>query len=648
VSDLQWQWERASRAYGNYGNANQWTVNAGLASLARESAQNTNDARGDAEQAELAYTFIRLTGDDREAFEDSMQWEGLCEHLEAMGTAAAGAVAAGQIRAGVQALRDSESLLLLKISDYGCRGLTGPEFPEDGVNPDDFGNFIRLCRLDLFSGKDKASGGSFGLGKAVYWRFSRLQTVLFNSCLYEADAVDGQTQNRLFGVNQGVLHTLNGMGFQGRGYFGVPDAQDDVASVWADTNTVRVLQLSREDDRPGTTALMVGFYDPDSPERGLEGGAGLIEMAKELQAGVEESFWPLLARDRLRVRFRVVDDGRTTLDDEANPEGTYTELVRALRRFDKNEIDEKLDEPYSVVVRDVPIKISERRDGEDDHASFVHEAKLVVTLSDDQTDSLEDRVCLVRRPEMVVQTIHRPFEGRKFHAFLLAGAAINPKSPSKEELRADDFLRFAEPPAHDRWIPGSGRYQASQANLTARYVAPWIPNLKAIETNVLDALFELFGDPPVENTSGPEAIMKHLRFLKGEAGKGGTGGGALRRPEIILSDWHVDQGRWDVTFEIVARNEPEGWLIEPQLRFVGLDGTGTKVDWASLEVISGGELADANIIRIPNAGNRRKVTTVVHGTSASDLPIPADESAIDVIVGRIKDPKSPSGGEVNK
>src|SRR4051812_41273650 len=155
-----------------------------MSSLARESAQNTNDARGASPHAELAYTFLRLTGAQRREFEEAIGWRDLLLHLEAMSAASGGAVAAGQLRAGVKAIQEADSLLLLQVSDYGCRGLNGPEFPEDGVDPDDFGNFIRLCRLDLFSGKDKASGGSFGLGKAVYWRFSRLQTVLFNSCLF--------------------------------------------------------------------------------------------------------------------------------------------------------------------------------------------------------------------------------------------------------------------------------------------------------------------------------------------------------------------------------------------------------------------------------------------------------------------------------
>src|SRR5688500_14025099 len=128
MAGLQWRWERASRAYGNYGNANQWTVNAGLPSLARESAQNTNDARGDRQHAELVYTFLRLTGKERRDFEEAVGWSDLRRHLGAMAAASTGAVAAGQIRAGIKAVQESDSLLLLKVSDYGCRGLHGPEF----------------------------------------------------------------------------------------------------------------------------------------------------------------------------------------------------------------------------------------------------------------------------------------------------------------------------------------------------------------------------------------------------------------------------------------------------------------------------------------------------------------------------------------
>jgi hypothetical protein len=278
----------------------------------------------------------------------------------------------------------------------------------------------------------------------------------------------------------------------------------------------------------------------------------------------------------------------------------------------------------------------------------VHQAKLVVTASDAEQDSLENSVCLLRRPEMVVQTIQRPFEGRTYHGFVLAGASINPDDPTAEELLADDFLRYAEPPAHDRWIPGTGRKQASQANLTGRYVAPWIPNLKGIESSVLDALFELFGAPPPTDNKGPESVLRHLKFLKGEPGSGGRGVSAPRRPEVLLSNWRVVDNRWDVTFEITARNQHAGWLIEPHLRFVGLDGKGYRIPWDQpLTVVSGGTpIGDS--VYIPPADRGRKVSAVVRGLSSDKLPIPADEAAIDVVIGRLHEPPAPLGEEADR
>jgi len=445
----RWQWDPQSRSYANYGNANQWAVNAGLASLARESAQNSNDARIAGTQADLVYSFIVLSGEDRARFERAIGWQDeLLPHLTAMSNAATGAVTAGQLRSGLEALRTAEFLTLLRISDYGAVGLTGPEFA-DGPQ-EKYGNFVKLCRLDLYSGKDKTSGGSFGLGKAVYWRFSRLQTVLFNSTLRPEDAVHGNWRNRMIGVNQGVVHHIGGRSFQGRGFFGQLDGQGDIASVWDDLDLVRSLHLERADDRPGTSALLVGFYDPDEPEKGLADIDEVTRFARNLEAAIEEEFWPLLTRERLRVRVEVLENDRVVYDRIVDPEEQYTELVRALRKYDAGQIDKELTEVGDVVVRDVPIRISARTDKDDKHPAFDHTAKLVVTLSDEQPDSLENKVCLFRRPEMVVQTIDKEFEGRTYHAFLLAGAAINPKAPSLDEQRADDFLRFAEPPAHDQ------------------------------------------------------------------------------------------------------------------------------------------------------------------------------------------------------
>jgi hypothetical protein len=539
---LKWDWEAQSPAYANFGNANQWTVNAGLASLARETAQNSNDARIGSEPADLVYTFIRLTGERRRDFESALAWDDqLRPHLEAMRASAKGAVASGQLVAGLDALHRSPALVLLRVADHGCRGLAGPEFADD--DPDTFGDFVKLCRLDLFSGKDAAAGGSFGLGKAVYWRFSRLQTVLFNSTVQPGHGSDGHTRNRLFGVQQGVAHRQDGKAYVGRGYFGVTSAVNGaVESTWADEGVVESIHLGREDARPGTSALVVGFYDPDDPDAGLDGRKDLLRLAGDLRAGIEESFWPALARGRMRVRIDIEEDGRRVHSEQVDAAETFTELVHALHSVDTGDLAESLDEPGAVVVRDIPIRIPRRR--VPDQPAFDHVAKLVVTLSDDVRDALENKVCLLRGPEMVVETIENPMEGRTFHAFLLAGEAKVPGEADPLDTRADDFLRFAEPPAHDRWIPGTGRKQASQANLTAHYVAPWKRNLQDIETEVRSALHDLFGPPAPPPDTAPKSVLKHLRFLRAEAGPVGPRARASRPSPSSQAGSRTASGSW--------------------------------------------------------------------------------------------------------
>lgn len=627
-----WEWEKQSPSYANYGNANQWTVHAGLRSLARESAQNSNDARLSAgvDRAELVYSFIRLSGAARERFEESIGWTAqLRPHLTAMAEAAGGAIFAGQLKSGLAAVDASDALVLLRIADYGAIGLTGPEFA-DG-DPDGFGNFAKLCRLDLFSGKDKTSGGSFGLGKAVYWRFSRLQTVLFNSTLREQDAVNGSWRSRLFGVNQGVVHRLDGTNYQGRGFFGHPTRSGYVGSVWDHDDLADALCLTRPDNRPGTSALLVGFYDPDEPEKG-EDTTELRKMAADLSAAIEEEFWPLLTRDRLRVRVEVIDNGNNVYDHVVDPADQYTELTHALRKFDSGQIDETLEDVGDIVVRDVPIRISQRIDADDPHPPFIHTAKLVVTLSDDEKDSLENKVCLFRQPEMVVQTIDKEYEGRTYHAFLLAGSSIHPGEESVDDERADDFLRFAEPPAHDQWIPRGGRTQTSQANLNPHYRAPWNPHLRGIESSILDRLSELFGAPPVVGDKPPKSIFKNLTFLRGDAGDGASGAHVIRKPTIDIQKAEVVDGRWHVTFDVKAKNRDEGWLITPKLTFIGLDRSHADTDWESFEVDDPEPGTPPGTVLLPGKPRGRTLKATVRAVSVADLPIPAIESAIDVRV----------------
>jgi len=210
---------------------------------------------------------------------------------------------------------------------------------------------------------------------------------------------------------------------------------------------------------------------------------------------------------------------------------------------------------------------------------------------------------------------------------------VNPQAPSIDEQRADDFLRFAEPPAHDQWIPGSGRTKTSQANLTAHYKAPWVPNLRNIRQAILDQLSELFGAPPPSEDKPPKSIFRNLEFLRSDPGGGTHRTATARKPEIRIHNATVVDGVWHIDFEIRARNRPEGWSVVPRLTFVGLDGGHTDIDWLQLDVDEPARLSGSTVI-LPPKTRGRLLTTTVRGVSIRDLPIPATEAAVDVRVAR--------------
>ncbi|WP_456819924.1 hypothetical protein [Cellulomonas sp. URHB0016] len=611
-------------------------MSAGLGSLAREATQNTNDARRPGEAAELVYTFIRLTGEARRDFEHAADWDELDRHLESMGQSADGAISAGQIAEGRTAVRDREDLVLLRIADYGCGGLTGPEFEDEAASPEEFGNFIKLCRMDLYSGKAEAAGGSFGLGKAVYWRFSALQTVLFNSTVATVDAVGGRASTRIFGVQQGVVHIVNGTRYQGRGYFGVaalsPGEGDDVTSSWGDIELARRLRLERQDARPGTSALLLGFYDPDG-ELDEDPDTRMTRYVEHLRQGVEENFWPLITRGRLSVRIESFDNDALVVSKTIDPEETFAELSRALTRYDAGDVDASLEQVGDVVVRDIPIEISSRKDG---HEAFTHTAKLVVTLSDESPDSLEDQVCLLRRSEMVVETIERKYEGHKYHAFLLAGAAVAKDSPTTHQMHADDFLRFAEPPAHDQWIPRSGRAQASQVNVSTRYFQPWRKNLTDIPESIRKELRALFGPPPVEAGQPPESVLRNMRFLRGGPGTGGgTGGASHASPKIEILKEQIVDGRWELDFRVSAPNREAGWSVRPVFVALGADGSHTEIPWdRDLRIVEGGRTVDG-CVQLDHIPRKRRLSAVVSARGGS-LPLRATEVVVDVLVKDVR------------
>jgi hypothetical protein len=179
LKNTDWFFRRTPPDEGrDYGNANVWSLPWDIDTLVREAGQNSLDVVLDpAVGVEMEFRLTRLTGADLVDFKRAVKWNGspnvpgLYDHLQ--GSAKITQKLGNILRDGLDFIRETDELVLLRVDDHHTRGLVGEEF---GI-----GNFAALCRNNLDSSKlSETAGGAYGLGKAVFSRASHFATVIFN------------------------------------------------------------------------------------------------------------------------------------------------------------------------------------------------------------------------------------------------------------------------------------------------------------------------------------------------------------------------------------------------------------------------------------------------------------------------------------
>ena len=231
----------------------------------REVLQNARDQkRGEDAPVQVRFRIEDLEGPDLEAFLQNLGWNELRPHLESI--ASAGYVTISPRVAESLGFLQEGRLRLLRIDDLRTNGLTGGEDDVDS-------NFNALCRHTLITGASRReSGGSFGLGKSVLWRFSGMSTVLFSS-----RPADRPKSLRFFGRTLLAWHSTADGDWEGSGWLGDPELREAgrrAVSIW--DNDAQQVAYGCRLDRPsmdtGTSILIVAFDDPArETERPLEG-----------------------------------------------------------------------------------------------------------------------------------------------------------------------------------------------------------------------------------------------------------------------------------------------------------------------------------------------------------------------------------------
>jgi len=414
------------------GDPAQFVFEPDISALVRETLQNSNDQLFEGgERVVVTFRSERFASKRLKKLREVFDLATLQSHLASI------SVAHARFEGGLEML-ESECMTGLWIEDRGTTGLVGDERGS--------GNFAALCRDRLFSEKQTAeSGGSFGLGKAVLWRFSLLSTVAFYSRIAE-----GPYAGRERFIIKAALpfHALDDeRQFSGDGWFGQLERVDRLAgdravSLWGDRARAAAVALGARafrSDETGTSIFILGFGDPAADD------AGETEAVEtRLMQSARQSFWPALTRHRLAV---TVGDSTVSADGGS----VESRLAAMLHAYDERADVDTLGDTRGVVVERIAVQLPARKDGA--HGAVEAHADVIIQLAEENDDDLGSLWCF-RQPGMVIERRDLgkiSLSARPFRAVLVCGEAL--RDPSLHAAALEQFLRTAEPPAHDRWVP---------------------------------------------------------------------------------------------------------------------------------------------------------------------------------------------------
>ncbi|MEQ1505432.1 MAG: hypothetical protein ABMB14_24585 [Myxococcota bacterium] len=533
------------------GDASAFVFDATLDTFTREVLQNATDQHlaGDPVPVSVRFVLDPVSGERLDALRTALRWDALEAHVRGV-VASAGPTERGRFARAVDA--DPAEILVLWIEDRHTTGLVGPEAGD--------GPFAALCRDRLFSDKREAgAGGSFGLGKAVLWRFSRWSTVAFGSRL-------GEDGRRRF-VAKAALpwHEVGDRGFAGDGWLGREEPTEGgprAVSVWdadADAALAGLGAAPLPHDTGGTSIGVVGFEEPATDDAPAPSA-----LAERLRTAADRSFWPAVALGRLDLSVEV--RGAPPI---AAPSGGPWRA--AYRRYLGGEEASALRDPGDVIVHPLALALPARR-ARGEVATTARVDLVVRRAAVGEPDPNE--LVGFRGPGMVVERrrLDRLSAGAiPFHALVVAGGARRDPSPSDDLVEL--FLRDAEPPSHDRWV--------STPRLKQDWRRGYATAVEGLWRDAVDALRRLTAARVTDRDDGPVG----LRRLFPVVGPGPAARDQAAFTFTALDASIGDDGRWTFSGAVAPTTMVAApWSVRIDVRVPdGGEGVGALIDEIAAE-----------------------------------------------------------------
>jgi len=561
-ANLIWKFREAPQDGGEKGgDAAEHAFPSGLDTLVREIIQNSKDQDLNEGPVKIKFEFIDLAGPKRNLLEQALDWDYLHTHLEAVANLPY--PGADRVRRELEELDQLPHLRILRISDYGTKGLIGPEISADAEGEDE-GNFAPLLRNELTNSR-RSGGGSFGLGKSVLWNYSGIGTVLFFSELHEFQSQPSKFRlmGRAHHPSHSTLLSNKSENWAGPGWFGQQDERLGCASNW-DTSqeTITNLQLQR-DDGSGVSILIVDFDEPNIDE-----DRKLVDIANDLYHSVEKNYWPALLQGGLEVSVSVIEhenvEYEKLIGKTWEPTDAIKPFVDAWKKSKEDCLENFTGNVDEVVDASITVNVPERKaDLPAPETDVDGTLRLISFPSTEDLKESVNKVALIRGAGMVVKYESFPVKQDLDYSvcgFFSAGKSgrdlgrggHNTTELTTLELEHEDrlefFLRSCEPPAHHEWTSTTKRCQ----KYFPKRAWTALNNLLGPQGTIRQALDKAVYIEPPPGGRIPEGLGRLLRFGKGGVSK--AEGKVTASGNAILSD-----GIWEISGRISNTRPTADW-----------------------------------------------------------------------------------------
>ncbi|MEV6306043.1 hypothetical protein AB0M02_41985 [Actinoplanes sp. NPDC051861] len=386
-----------------------------LTVLVREAAQNSWDARVPGQIVDFDVD-IRVLGDSAARWRD----------LLLPGPAA-------ESKLEIEGVLRPESAVLV-VSDRNTVGLGGPLRAGVKAAGGQKADFVQFLRNVGEPSDHEFGGGTYGFGKGIFYRLSRVGAILVNTRTHST----GFDSRRFMGAALGHSWYQGDRRFTGRHWWGEvgPDGiPDPVLGDRAADFSTRLSLPDFADGRTGTDIVVLGV------DLGVTGLGNEVrersphEAATFLASSILWHLWPKMVPDRdgMRMRFSVGVDGRRVPVPAPEKLEDLAPFVQALKeiRDDRGDSYARTVPPKNAGSVAFALGVADRTSRRE-----------LVTAARPFSGPTR-HIARMRVAELVVDY----FEGPPHPDPLLSYAGVFRASEDADELFAS-----AEPPTHDDWV----------------------------------------------------------------------------------------------------------------------------------------------------------------------------------------------------